>query len=75
MIFLVTLETGLRNGCLSRGRVVINSVSSKRLKAKNGVPQGLVLGPIFFLIYAYDMDDGITCKISKFTDGKMIALK
>ncbi len=56
-------------------RVVLNGVSSKWLKVKSGVPQGSVLGPILFLIYANDMDDGITSKISKFADDTKIARK
>ena len=54
-------------------RVVLNGVSSRWLKVKSGVPQGSVLGPILFLIYVNDMDDGITCKISKFADDTKIA--
>ena len=56
-------------------RVVLNGVSSKWLKVKSGVPQGSVLGPILFLIYVNDIDDGIICKISKFADDTKIASK
>ncbi|ORD93263.1 RTJK, partial [Enterospora canceri] len=56
-------------------RVVLNGVSSQWLNVKSGVPQGSVLGPILFLIYVNDIDDGISCKISKFADDTKIASK
>ena len=53
-------------------RVVLNGVSSQWLNVKSGVTQGPVHGPVLFLIYVIDIDDGITCKISKFADDTKI---
>ena len=48
--------------------VVINGKSSDWRDIKSVVLQGSVLGPILFLIYANDIDENLTCKISKFAD-------
>ena len=39
--------------------VSVNNVNSELLNVLSGVPQGTVLGPIFFLIYVYKMPQAV----------------
>ena len=56
-------------------RVVINVKCSCWSDVSSGVSQGLVLGPILFVIFINDIEDGICGNILKFVDDTKLFCK
>ena len=49
-------------------RVVLNGQASDWLEILAGVPQGSILGPLFFLIFINDLPNGLESKVKIFAD-------
>ena len=56
----------------SSNRVLLNGQTSKWSQIKARVPQGLVLGPLLFLVYINDLPEGLTSNVKRFADDTSI---
>ena len=59
------IESFLRNGFQ---KVLLNGQTSKSLPVEAGVPQGSILGPLFYLIYINDLCDDLNSTVKLFPD-------
>ena len=64
----------IRQGFQRKQRVVINGKESAYIEINAGVPQGSILGPLFFLIFINDIVLDIGCAIKLFADDTSIYL-
>ena len=55
--------------------VSLNGSQSNWKDVLSGVPQGSVLGPLLFLIFINDIDNEVSCKITKFADDTKVCRK
>ena len=49
-------------------RVALNGQHSSWTNIQAGIPQGSILGPLFFVIYINDLSDDLTSKTKLFAD-------
>ena len=67
--FLKLVESFLSN---RYQRVVLNGQASSWADVKAGVPQGSILGPLFFLIYINDLSENLKSTVKLFADDTLI---
>lgn len=52
--------------------VITDGVCSKSVDVTSGVPQGTVLGPLMFLLFISDMQNGLGCTLRLFADDALL---
>ena len=57
---IVRMKVGTDFFYQRKQRIVLNGTHSSWANAEAGVPQGCIVGPLFFLIYVNDLSDGLT---------------
>ena len=69
----VNIVTWIQNWLTDRRqRVSVEGETSAWTAVHSGVPQGSVLGPLLFLVYINDLEDGVASNILKFADDTKI---
>ena len=58
--------------CDRQQRVVLQGESSCWADINAGVHQGSVLGPLLFLVYINDMEEGLASKLTLFADDNLL---
>ena len=62
---LSLIQSFLKN---RKQRTVLNGLNSDWGEISAGVPQGSILGPLFFLVYINDLDTGVKCNVKLSAD-------
>ena len=63
---------GLNHSCLAAYRVIVDGYMSQEAPVLSGVPQGTVLGPLFFLVFINNITENRSSPIRLFADDCLI---